>query len=172
MATQHRYLVPISEVRHADENTPSASRIYRNVTSKDKMPVLEATTLHELFQGSVRKYGDANCLGWRPIDHATGKADDYQWVTYNEANTKIESIASGLAGLGLAKSDRVGIYGVNCPEWMITMQVGATNIAYTVVLLCKVHCLPRNPRLFQQHAHGDACTHPTAHVGSVITSQK
>lgn len=84
---------------------------------------IEATTLYELFQNSVAKYGQENLLGWRPIDKATGKPGAYQWLTYDETNAKVQAIASGLAGLGLAANDRVGVYGVNCCEWMIAMQV-------------------------------------------------
>lgn len=36
---------------------------------------------------------------------------------------KVEAIASAIAGLGLGKADSVAVYGQNCPEWMVTMQV-------------------------------------------------
>lgn len=119
------WLVPTGETRAASGDTPSASRIYRNVVAKDGFPTIEATTLHELFQNSVAKYSGEKLLGWRPIDAATGKAGPYEWLTYGEVNEKVQAIASGLAGLGVKAGDRVGVYGVNCCEWMMTMQVGA-----------------------------------------------
>eukprot|EP00878_Enallax_costatus_P044442 GHUV01053071.1.p1 GENE.GHUV01053071.1~~GHUV01053071.1.p1 ORF type:complete len:122 (-),score=17.60 GHUV01053071.1:141-506(-) len=118
-----QFLVPLLDVRPAEGGRPSASRIYRNAIAKDKMPTLEATTLHELFEGSVRQHGNEKCLGWRPVNAETGKAADHLWMTYFEAAAKVKCIASGLAGLGLTKGHRVSIYGVNCPEWMIAMQV-------------------------------------------------
>jgi long-subunit acyl-CoA synthetase (AMP-forming) len=36
---------------------------------------------------------------------------------------KVDAIASAIEGLGLGKQSAVGVYGINCPEWMITMQV-------------------------------------------------
>lgn len=48
------YLVALGETRPAAGDTPSASRIYRNVIAKDGFPeVLEAQTLAEVFAQSV-----------------------------------------------------------------------------------------------------------------------
>lgn len=124
MTNKRQYLVPVGDIRPASGDVPSASKIYRNVVAEKEFPKIDASTLYELFQNSVSKYSGEKCLGWRPIDKATGKAGDYQWVTYSEVNEKVQAIASGLAGLGLTKDNRVGVYAVNCPEWMIAMQVG------------------------------------------------
>jgi non-ribosomal peptide synthetase component F len=59
---------------------------------------------------------------WTPQDGSVG---DFQWLTYSETAERVARIASALAGLGLIAKDRVGVYGANCPEWMIAMQVGA-----------------------------------------------
>eukprot|EP00775_Hariotina_reticulata_P012350 gene12350-12484_t len=108
---------------------------YRNIVAKDGFPaVIKATTLHELFQDSVKQFGNEKLLGWRPIDKETGKAGPYQWLTYSETNEKVSDIASGLAGLGLAAGDRVGVYGMNCCEWMIAMQA-CNRMSYECVPL-------------------------------------
>jgi hypothetical protein len=127
------WLVPSGETRAASGDTPSASRIYRNVVAKDGFPSIEATTLFELFQNSVAKYSGEKLLGWRPIDAATGKAGPYEWLTYGEVNEKVQAIASGLAGLGVKAGDRVGVYGVNCCEWMMAMQVGVGGLGAKAV---------------------------------------
>lgn len=118
-----KFLVPVGDIRPAEGDRPSASKIYRNAVAEKGFPELGAKTLYELFQNSVSKYSGEKCLGWRPVDKATGKASEYQWMTYGETNEKVQAIASGLAGLGLTAQNRVGVYGVNCPEWMIAMQV-------------------------------------------------
>ncbi|WIA35224.1 hypothetical protein OEZ86_003686 [Tetradesmus obliquus] len=128
------WLVPTGETRAASGDTPSASRIYRNVVAKDGFPTIEATTLHELFQNSVAKYSGEKLLGWRPINAATGKAGPYEWLTYGEVNEKVQAIASGLAGLGVKAGDRVGVYGVNCCEWMMAMQA-CNRMSYECVPL-------------------------------------
>eukprot|EP00882_Tetradesmus_deserticola_P015867 GHRQ01016920.1.p2 GENE.GHRQ01016920.1~~GHRQ01016920.1.p2 ORF type:complete len:172 (+),score=31.65 GHRQ01016920.1:204-719(+) len=127
------WLVPSGESRAANGETPSASRIYRNKVAKDGFPSIEATTLHELFQNSVAKYSGEKLLGWRPIDAATGKAGSYEWLTYGEVHEKVQQVASGLAGLGIKAGDRVGVYGVNCCEWMMAMQVGVSVVGAKAV---------------------------------------
>lgn len=118
------YLVATGDVRPAEGDRPSASRIYRNKHSiEGEQKPFPGTTLHETFQDSVRKYSDQPCFGFRPIDKATNKAGDYQWITYAEANEKVKAIAAGLAGLGVTAGQKVGVYSVNCVEWQLAMQV-------------------------------------------------
>lgn len=45
-------------------------------------------------------------------------------MTYGEAGAAVAQIAAALSGLGLARQERVGVYGANSQEWMIAMQVG------------------------------------------------
>jgi long-chain acyl-CoA synthetase len=118
------YLRPVSEVRPAKDGVPSASRVYRNKVALDGFPDLSkngVTTLYELFQYGVKKFAGEKCLGYRPV--TDGSVGDYEWLTYADTAERVEGIASGLAGLGLSAGDRVGVYGVNCCEWMIAMQV-------------------------------------------------
>jgi hypothetical protein len=35
----------------------------------------------------------------------------------------VTAVASGLAAQGLKRGDRVGVYGANCVEWMLALQV-------------------------------------------------
>jgi long-chain acyl-CoA synthetase len=116
------YLAGISEIRPASADRPSASRIYRLPIAKDAFPTSEWSTLHELFQKSVAKHSKEPLLGWRPFDEA-GKVQPYVWITYEETAERVKEVASGLAALGLTAGSRVGVYGVNCPEWMLAMQV-------------------------------------------------
>jgi long-subunit acyl-CoA synthetase (AMP-forming) len=44
-------------------------------------------------------------------------------MTYGEAAAAVVDAAGALAAAGLKKGARVGVYGANCPEWMIAMQV-------------------------------------------------
>lgn len=58
--------------------------VLRNTAAKDGWPSVEgsATTLYEVFEQSVKRYGDCKCLGWRPI--VDGKAGPYEYWTYKE----------------------------------------------------------------------------------------
>lgn len=120
---RNTYLVGLGEIREATPNKPSASKIYRLGIAKDGFPQSEHATLHELFQKSVAKYSKEPLLGWRPVGE-DGKVGPYEWMTYEETGARVNEVASGLAALGLTAGQRVGVYGVNCPEWMMAMQVG------------------------------------------------
>lgn len=122
------HLVATGDVRPAQGSRPAASKIYRNKASieGDQRP-FKGTTLHETFQDSVSTYSNQPCFGYRLIDKETGKAGDYQWITYAEANEKVKAVASGLAGLGVSAGQKVGVYGANCLEWQSAMQVILTT---------------------------------------------
>lgn len=162
-------MVTVGEVRPAAGDTPSASKIYRNAVAEKEFPTIDASTLYELFQNSVRKFGGEKCLGWRPIDSETGKAGDYKWMTYAETNEKVQAIASGLSRLGITKDNRVGVYGVNCPEWMIAMQVGTLRLQPGVIE--SVTCASRVPKSGSAAAQQySVCVSflPCHHVGSIM----
>lgn len=43
-----------------------------------------ASTLYEVFENSVKTFGDKQCLGFRPM--LDGKAGPYQWWTYKQTH--------------------------------------------------------------------------------------
>lgn len=127
------HLITLGDIRPASGDQPSASRVYRNAVAADGFPTpVSATTLYELFQNSVTKFSSERCLGWRPI--VDGKVQAYQWLTYQEVAARVEAAASGLAKLGLAAGARVGVYGINCVEWMVSLQVRMPSIGPRVSL--------------------------------------
>jgi fatty-acyl-CoA synthase len=58
------------------------------------------------------------------VDRPTGR----RW-TYRELGAAVDALACGLAGQGIAKGDRVGIWAPNCAEWLLvqyaTAKIGA-----------------------------------------------
>ena len=44
----------------------------------------------------------------------------YTWMTYGEAAADRVAISSGLVRLGVRSGQRVGLYSVNCAEWVLT----------------------------------------------------
>ncbi|MFE0042250.1 AMP-binding protein [Streptomyces albireticuli] len=86
---------------------------------------------------TVERFGDRDAL----VDTASGR----RW-TYAEFGRAVEEVALGLLAKGVAKGDRVGIWAVNCPEWVMvqyaTARVGAVmvniNPAYRVHELAHV----------------------------------
>lgn len=76
---------------------------------------------------SVEKYGDNKCLGRR-------SADGYEWMTYKEVCELSAAIGSAMVKAGVPAHGRAGVYGANCPEWMITMQACNRMNVYCVPL--------------------------------------
>jgi hypothetical protein len=77
-------------------------------------------TAFDLFTDAVAKYPGNNCLGHR-------QGDGYAWQTYKEVAEQVAAVGSALAHVGVAALGRTGIYGTNCPEWMIALQVRAAS---------------------------------------------
>lgn len=50
------------------------------------------------------------------------QAGTYEWVTYEEAYDAAVRIGSAMRSRGVNPGDRCGIYGSNCPEWIIAME--------------------------------------------------
>ncbi|MFE4858803.1 AMP-binding protein [Streptomyces sp. NPDC056670] len=80
---------------------------------------------------AVRAYGEREAL----VDVGSGR----RW-TYAQFGADVVQLASALLASGVAKGDRVGIWAVNCPEWVLvqyaTARIGAVmvniNPAYRV----------------------------------------
>ena len=61
------------------------------------------------------------------VDVASGR----RW-TYAEFAVAVDELARGLMASGVAKGDRVGIWAINCPEWVLvqyaTARIGAVMV--------------------------------------------
>ncbi|MFE0681301.1 AMP-binding protein [Streptomyces sp. NPDC058961] len=80
---------------------------------------------------AVQAYGEREAL----VDVGSGR----RW-TYGQFGADVDQLACALLAAGVAKGDRVGIWAVNCPEWVLvqyaTARIGAVmvniNPAYRV----------------------------------------
>ena len=82
-------------------------------------------TVHDVFEASVKKYGNRRCLGDRPYNAATKSWGKYQWQTYAQVAARRRNFGAGIVEL----HKRLGVtgarYGVglwcqNRPEWQIS----------------------------------------------------
>jgi long-chain acyl-CoA synthetase len=119
-----RFTVAVGDPRPAAGSRPSQSSVYRSYVAKDGFPTIDVTTLYDSFRLAAERYSAQPCLGHRPIDTETGKPGPFVFQTYGEVAAKVGALASGLAAQGLKKGARVGVYGPNCVEWMLALQVG------------------------------------------------
>lgn len=114
-------LVESGPATPATADRPSRSPAYRHVKHATP-PTSGAATLFDSFQQSVKLYANEPCLGHRPVD-AEGNAQEYKFMTYAEVATQVAQFASSMRACGLKKGDRVAVFGANCSEWMVAMQV-------------------------------------------------
>ncbi|MEW5299708.1 MAG: hypothetical protein WDW36_002698 [Sanguina aurantia] len=75
-------------------------------------------TLHDCMENSISKYPYTPFLGTRVRDNK-GKLGAYTWMTYNQAGDTRTAIGSGLLQLGISPRQAVGLYSVNCREWVL-----------------------------------------------------
>jgi long-chain acyl-CoA synthetase len=67
-------------------------------------------------------------------DSAVVQAGKYTWITYKEAYDTVIKVGASIRSLGVGKGGRCGIYGANCPEWVISMQACNAHGIYCVPL--------------------------------------
>ncbi|KAJ3588392.1 hypothetical protein NHX12_011985 [Muraenolepis orangiensis] len=91
-------------------------------------------TLDKLFDSAVQRFGPSNCLGTREVlckeneVQPSGKVfkklilGDYSWLSYQEVDTMVSDLGSGLAALGQQPKCTVAIFCETRAEWMITAQ--------------------------------------------------
>ncbi len=88
------------------------------------------STAYENWQNTVRRYPDNKALGCRVPDFQ-GVYGPYQWLTYGQANERVNNFGAGIMHLNLAPDVEdaelnnrgcIGIYSKNRPEWVIAEQ--------------------------------------------------
>ncbi|KAL0861816.1 hypothetical protein Bca101_040934 [Brassica carinata] len=106
-----------------EDGRPSVGPVYRNLLSEKGFPpcLSDITTTWDIFSKSVDKFPNNKMLGWRPI--VDEKVGPYIWKTYKEVYEEVLQIGSALRADGAEPGCRVGIYGANCPQWIIAMEL-------------------------------------------------
>ncbi|GAA5130797.1 AMP-binding protein [Alloalcanivorax gelatiniphagus] len=89
----------------------------------ESTPALLEETIGANLERTVATYADREAL----VECATGR----RW-TWAELDRDVDAVARGLLGAGIAKGDRVGIWGPNSAEWTLvqlaTAKVGAVLV--------------------------------------------
>nr|GLL42530.1 long chain acyl-CoA synthetase 1-like [Ipomoea trifida] len=116
------FSVKVEEGREGRDGEPSVGPIYRNLLAKDEFPPInpDLSTAWELFRASVEKHPRNRMLGWREL--VNGKWGPYVWKTYSEVFEEILQAGSALRAHGVEPGARIGIYGSNCPQWIVAME--------------------------------------------------
>ncbi|WIA13533.1 hypothetical protein OEZ85_007105 [Tetradesmus obliquus] len=117
-----KLLVELAPGRPASGEVPEAGPTYTVATSPDGIHrPAGINTCYDLFKASAEKYEDQDCLGSRAVG-PDGKPGPYKFITYREAFQLACQAGSAFLHLGLKPKDRLGVFGPNCIEWMVSMQ--------------------------------------------------
>ncbi|KAI9127877.1 hypothetical protein K1719_000870 [Acacia pycnantha] len=128
------YTVKVAEATPATAHKPSAGPVYRCIYAKDGLMELPADleSPWQFFRDSAKRNPNNPLLGRR--QKTNSKAGSYEWVTYEEAYDSAIRMSSAMRRRGVNPGDRCGIYGSNCPEWIIAMEA-CNSCAITYVPL-------------------------------------
>lgn len=125
--------ISVGKGRPEQGDSNAIGPIYRSQVAKTSWPTIpNVTTLYDLFERSVRKNPQRRCIGWRPIQN--GSAGPYTFHTYKETQERVKNVASALKAVKAGPHDKVGMYAINCPEWMLVLQACNRNTHYCVPL--------------------------------------
>ncbi|RRT65520.1 hypothetical protein B296_00041018 [Ensete ventricosum] len=75
-------------------------------------------------------------LGHREVvDGKVGHdAGEYVWLTYKEVYDTVIKVGASITSCGVEQGGRCGIFGANCPEWVISMEACNAHGIYCVPL--------------------------------------
>ncbi|XP_010267912.1 PREDICTED: long chain acyl-CoA synthetase 1-like [Nelumbo nucifera] len=114
--------IEVESGKEGKDGMPSVGPVYRNLLSKNGFPPMdpETSTAWDIFRNSVEKYPGNKMLGRREVKN--GKLGPYVWKTYKEVYEEVLQIGSALRASGAKPGSCVGIYGSNCPQWIVAME--------------------------------------------------
>ncbi|KAJ0960790.1 hypothetical protein J5N97_001349 [Dioscorea zingiberensis] len=120
--TMKTYAVQVESGKVGDNGKPSVGPVYRNILAKDGFPPVDPmmSTSWETFSVAAEKYHGNQMLGWR--EFTDGKAGPYLWKTYKQVYEEVLNVGSALRQLGAESGSHIGIYGINCPQWIVAME--------------------------------------------------
>ncbi|KRZ56623.1 Long-chain-fatty-acid--CoA ligase 1 [Trichinella nativa] len=113
---------------------PGPERIHRSII-KGTYPDASVKTMLDIFVRGMRISNNGPCVGYRPVNSAG--VGDYKWLKYEEVLEKAKLLASNLLNFKATDPEHnriVGIYGINCPEWVVS-SLAVTLASSTIVPL-------------------------------------
>ncbi|XP_051134249.1 probable CoA ligase CCL6 [Andrographis paniculata] len=116
------YIVKVEEGRNAANGKPSAGPVFRCVYAQNGLLQLPSSlnSPWDFFSESVKKNPQNCMLGSREVKD--GKAGAYSWLTYQQSYDAALRIGSAIRRRGVNPGDKCGIYGANCPQWIMAME--------------------------------------------------
>ncbi|XXG82342.1 hypothetical protein AAC387_Pa10g0314 [Persea americana] len=129
-----RFVFEVEKAREAEEGRAATGTVYRSVLARDGFPPPAdgMESCWDVFRISAEKYPGNRMLGHREI--VNGKPGKYVWLTYKEVHDIVVKVGLSIHSCGVEQGGRCGIYGANCPEWLISMEACNAYGIYCVPL--------------------------------------
>ncbi|KAM7541672.1 hypothetical protein Aperf_G00000006882 [Anoplocephala perfoliata] len=138
------YFENVSCLKNEDEGI----RISPLVKDKELISKIHGiNSVYDIFKDCLSRQPKSPFLGWHD-----SPASLYQWMTYEEANEKVESCGSYLLQLPDLKTKStkcVGIYAVNSPYWML-VELACFTYGLVVIPLYDTLGLPATRHIFNE----------------------
>ncbi|KAK7318109.1 hypothetical protein RJT34_02807 [Clitoria ternatea] len=134
MAAEKRFIVEVEKAKEATDVRPSIGPVYRSLFAKEPTPAL-VDGLHscwDVFRMSAEKYPTKPMLGRREV--VDGNPSKYKWQTYKEVYDLAIKVGNSIRACGYGEAVKCGIYGANCPEWIMSMEACNAHGLYCVPL--------------------------------------
>ncbi|KAI7990019.1 Long chain acyl-CoA synthetase 4 [Camellia lanceoleosa] len=134
MAEEKRFVFEVESAKEAKDGRPSIGPAYRSVFAKDGFPppIQGLDSCWDIFRMAVEKYPNNPMLGHREI--VNGEPGKYVWQTYKEVYDLVMKLGNSIRSCGIEEGGRCGIYGANCPEWIMSMEACNAHGLYCVPL--------------------------------------
>ncbi|KAG2312307.1 hypothetical protein Bca52824_023864 [Brassica carinata] len=134
MTSEKRFIYEVEAAKEATDGKPSIGPVYRSTLAKDGFPdpIDGIDSCWDIFRTAVEKYPNNRMLGQREI--VNEKAGKYEWKTYKEVYDIVIKLGNSLRSCGFEEGGKCGIYGANCPEWIISMEACNAHGLYCVPL--------------------------------------
>ncbi|KAJ0549374.1 putative long-chain-fatty-acid--CoA ligase, CDP-diacylglycerol--inositol 3-phosphatidyltransferase [Helianthus annuus] len=130
-----KFIVEVEPAIEAKDGRPSMGPVYRSVFAKDGFPppIDGLDSCWDVFRFlSAEKYPDNKMLGTR--EFVDGKHGKYEWLTYKQVYDKVIQAGNSIRACGVEPGGKCGIYGVNCAEWIMSMEACNAHGLYCIPL--------------------------------------
>ncbi|CAL9117115.1 long chain acyl-CoA synthetase 4-like [Musa acuminata AAA Group] len=129
-----KHLLEVEKGREAADGRPSVGPAYRSAFAKDGFPppIPGVDSCWDVFRLSAERHPGNRMLGRREV--VDGKAGEYVWITYKEVYDTVIKVGASIRSRGVDQGGRCGIYGANCPEWVVSMEACNAHGIYCVPL--------------------------------------
>ncbi|KAG9145784.1 hypothetical protein Leryth_011222 [Lithospermum erythrorhizon] len=126
--------VKVEEGIEGKDGKPSVGPVIRNLLAEHEFPPIDPKlcTSWNMFKASVEKYPENKMLGCR--EFTDGRWGAYNWKTYKQVYDEVLSTGSAIRAHGIEPGSRVGVYGSNCPQWIVAMEACSAHSLICVPL--------------------------------------